>query len=252
MSALSVVVIARDEERDLPDCLRSVAGLDAEVVVLDSGSADRTRDVARGLGAKVFERPFDDYASHKQAAVERASGDWILSIDADERVSPELREEIRALLAASPDGDVGDVAGYEIPFEVRFLGRRLRFGGLGSERHLRLFRRGRGRFTGGRLHEGISVDGPVGRLRGTIGHVPYRDLGEYLEKLDRYTSLAAEKRRRAGRRFSPLHHLLPFWELFRRLVLRLGVLDGTPGIAWAGLSAFHTWIKYLKLRELER
>lgn len=251
MSALSVVIIARDEERDLPGCLDSVAGLADEVVVLDSGSTDRTRELARARGAKVFERPFDDYASHKQAAVERATGDWVLSIDADERVTPALRDEIRALLAAPPDGGAGNV-GYEIPFEVHFLGRRLRFGGLGSERHLRLFRRGRGRFTGGSLHEGVRVDGPVGRLRGPIRHLPYRDLGEYLAKLDRYTTLAAEKRRRAGRRFTPLHHLLPCWELFHRLVLRLGVLDGTPGVAWAGLSAFHTWVKYLKLRELQR
>ncbi|MBI4349788.1 MAG: glycosyltransferase family 2 protein [Elusimicrobia bacterium] len=246
MADLSVVVITKDEEHDLAACLDSVKGLAAEVVVIDNRSTDRTVELAKARGAVVRERVFDDYASQKQFALEQATRGWILSIDADERVTPELARELERLLAAGPAEDA-----FELPFEVEFMGRVLRFGGLGSERHLRLVRRGKGRFVGGGLHEGLEVDGRVGRAAGRIRHVPYRDLDEYLAKLGRYTSLAAEKRHRAGRRSSPLDHLRPCWELFARLVLKLGLLDGTPGVVYAGLSAFHTWVKYVKLRELE-
>jgi glycosyltransferase involved in cell wall biosynthesis len=242
---LSVVVITKDEERDLPDCLESVKPLDPEIVVLDSGSNDSTRRIAREYGAKVSSRLFDDFASQKQAAIEMATGDWILSLDADERLTPELAEEIAGALDGTADA-------YDIPYEVWFLGSRLRFGGLGSEHHVRLFRRGRGRFGSPRLHEGVEVSGTVGRLRSRIRHVPYRDLNEYLEKMVLYTDRAALKRYERGKRFTPLYHLLPFWEFFMRTVLKGGVLDGFPGILWAGLSSFHTWLKYAKLRELER
>lgn len=246
---LSVVMIARDEERDLPDCLNSLRALEAEIViVVDDRSSDQTKAAARRFTSHVFERTFDNYAAQKQSALERAAGEWVLSIDADERVSAELSAELLALCA---EGDNG-IAGYQIPFAVHFMGRHLRHGGLGGERHLRLFRRAAGRFVGGSLHEGIEVTGAIRRTRGAIVHRPYRDLDEYLDKMTVYTTNAARKRREAGRRFTVLHHLLPCWEFFRRTVLRLGILDGTPGIVWAGLSAFHTWVKYLKLRELER
>jgi glycosyltransferase involved in cell wall biosynthesis len=243
---LSAILITRDEALDLPGCLESLRGLADEIVVLDGGSSDSTLEIARSAGARVSHRDFDGFAAQKQAALDQADGDWVLSIDADERLSPELREEIRRVLA-SP----GPFAGYDIPFEVRFLGRRLRFGGLGSERHLRLFKREAGRFTGGVLHEGVEVRGAVGRLEGRMRHDPYRDIDDYLGKLKVYTTRAALKRREAGCRASPWNHLRPFWELFARLVLRLGFLDGRPGIVWAGLCAFHTWVKYLKLAEME-
>jgi glycosyltransferase involved in cell wall biosynthesis len=245
---LSVVIITRDEERDLPACLESVRPLAPEIVLLDSGSTDRTIEVARGYGCRVFREDFEDYASQKQSAVDKSTGEWVLSLDADERLSPALAEEIGRILPAVS----AEVAGFEIPYEVRFMGRRLRFGGLGRERHLRLFRRGAGRFEGGRLHEGVRAAGPVRRLNGRIVHVPYRDLDDYLGKLRLYAARAARKRFEAGRRFSAFHHILPFWEVFVRLFLRFGLLDGLPGIAWAGLSSFHTWIKYLMLSEMER
>lgn len=127
----------------------------------------------------------------------------------------------------------------------------MRYGGLGGETHMRLFRRDRGRFTGGALHEGIEVEGDIRPLTHVIRHRPYRDLADYLGKLDRYTTLAAKKRYEAGRRFSSWHHLILPWEFFRRTVLRLGILDGGPGIVWAALSAFHSWLKYVKLAEMK-
>ncbi|MEK9145328.1 MAG: glycosyltransferase, partial [Elusimicrobiota bacterium] len=225
---LSVILITREEALDLPDCLQSLRGLDAEIVAVDGGSTDGTVDILRRAGARVHHREFDGFAPQKQAALDLASGDWVLSIDADERLSPELRSEIDAVVSSPAGPDA-----YELPFEVHFLGRALRFGGLGSERHLRLFRRSKGRFVGGRLHEGIETEGKAGRLEGKMVHLPYRDIDDYLDKLRAYTTAAALKRRERGRRSSALHHLLPFWELFHRLVLRLGILDGTPGVAWA-------------------
>ncbi|MBI5624863.1 MAG: glycosyltransferase family 2 protein [Elusimicrobia bacterium] len=245
---LSAFIIARDEEEDLPGALESLRGLADEVVVLlAEDSADRTGDLAKGAGARVSVRKFDDFASHKNAALALATKEWALSIDADERVTPELREEaLQALRAAGPG-----LGGFEIPFAVFFMGGRLRFGGLGGERHLRLFRRRLGSFTGGALHEGVVVRGQVLGLGARMEHHPYRDLTDYLEKLDRYTSLAAAKRYQAGRRFRWWHHLVLPAEFFLRAVLRLGVLDGRPGLVWAGLSAFHSWLKYVKLAELE-
>ncbi len=143
---LSVIVITLNEETDLPACLESVKALDAEIVVVDNHSSDRTREIAENAGAKFVIRDFEGYAPQKQSALDLATGDWVLSIDADERLTPELRDEIAAL---SESANGSGPSGYEIPFRVHFMGRRLRFGGLGGERHLRLFRRASGRFVGG-------------------------------------------------------------------------------------------------------
>lgn len=246
--SLSAILIAKDEERDLPGCLESLKGLVSEVVIVVSeDTTDRTAALAEAAGAKVLRRKFDDYARQRQASLDAATGEWCLWIDPDERVTPSLSDEIRSTLSSSPSS-----AAFEIPFEVRFLGRVLRWGGLGSEMHIRLFRRSKCRFVGGALHEGLEVDGPIGLLRGKITHEPYRDIPDYLSKLDRYTTLAAQKRYAEGRRFSVVRHLILPWEFFARTVLKLGVLDGYPGVVWAGLSAFHSWLKYAKLREMER
>lgn len=250
---LSVCVIARDEERDLPGLfeslvpLRKSLGEGFECVVLDSGSSDGTVAVAERWGARTVHRPFDDFASQKQACLDLCAGDWVLSLDCDERLSPELAQTVLDVLT-----DPGAAAGYELPFEVEFLGKVLRWGGLGGETHLRLFRRDKGRFGGEHVHEGVRVDGPVGRLPHPVRHRPYADLQEYMGKFDVYTERAARARLAAGRRPCWTDALRPSWELFSRLVLKLGVLDGGPGIEWARLSAMHTRRKYERLAELAR
>lgn len=246
--SLSAILIAKDEERDLPGCLESLKGLASEIVVVVSDdTTDRTEEIARAAGAKVLRRKFDDYARQRQASLEAATGEWCLWIDPDERATPALAEEIRSVLSSASAFE-----SYDVPFEVRFLGSTLRWGGLGSESHVRLFRRAKSRFVGGGLHEGVQVDGPEGRLSGKIVHEPYKDIPDYLGKLDRYTSLAAEKRFAAGRRFHAWRHLILPWEFFSRAVLKLGVLDGRPGLVWAGLSSYHSWLKWVKVGELER
>lgn len=242
--SISAAIIAKDEAGDLAGCLASLKGVAEEVVVVvDETTTDATESIARAAGCLVTRRRFDDYARQRQAALELCTKEWALWIDCDERVT--------AALAARLAEPLGAVAAYSVAFEVRFLGRTMRHGGLGGETHVRLFRREKARFTGGQLHERLEIDGPVGRLDGQIEHVPYKDLSEYLVKMDRYTTLAAEKKYQAGERFSSWHHLILPWELTRRLLLRTAFLDGFAGVAWALLSAFHHWLKYAKLREME-
>ena len=242
---LSVVIITCNEETDLPGCLDSVRELGAEIVVVDNHSADRTLEIARRHTSNVHTRAFNGFAAQKQFAIEKATRSWMLSLDADERLTPGLAREIKALLSGAPAE-----SGYEIPFEIHYLGRRLRFGGLGSERHLRLFRKDCGRFSGD-VHEGFALAGPVGRLSGKIQHYPYRDLDEHLDKLNRYTTMAARAGLVQGRRITPFHHLLPPWVFFVRYGLRLGFLDGRAGLMQAVMAAFTTWTKYMKLAELQ-
>lgn len=246
--SLSAILIAKNEEADLPGCLQSLKGLVTEtIVVVSDDTDDRTAALAESAGAKVLRRKFDDYARQRQASLDAATGEWCLWIDPDERVTPALADEIRSTLQGSPSSSA-----FDLPFEVRFLGKTLRWGGLGSESHVRLFKRTKCRFIGGALHESLEVDGPTGALSGTVVHEPYRDISDYLSKLDRYTALAAQKRYAAGQRFTPLRHLILPWEFFARAVLKLGFLDGYPGLVWAGLSSFHSWLKYVRLKELEK
>ena len=248
VEGLSVIIIARDEERDLPGCLASIAGLSSDVVVADSGSTDRTPEIARNAGARVVFKAWEGYGLQKQFALGEARGPWVLNIDADERVTAELAGEIRAVVAA----DDKVVIGYLIPFRHFFLGRRLRFGRFSIERHLRLFRKSAASYKPAQIHEGIAVEGSIRNLRGRIDHYSYEDLTEYLEKCNRYTSMIAAERYRAGRRFHLWHHLRLPAEFVIRYVLRLGFLDGEPGLVHSALSSYYVWMKFLKLRDLER
>ncbi len=246
--SLSAILIAKNEERDLPGCLDALKGLTSQIVVVVSDdTTDKTEEIAKSYGAKTFIRAFDDYARMRQKSLDVAEGDWCLWIDPDERVTQDLADEIRKALSASPP-----FVAVDIPFSVRFLGRDMRWGGLGRESHIRLFKRDCARFTGGALHESLVVDGPVSTFKNKIIHEPYRDIPDYLSKLDRYTTLAAEKRFEEGRRFTIFHHLLLPWEFFSRAFLKLGFLDGYQGLVWAGLSSFHSWLKYVKLGRMHK
>ncbi len=246
--SLSAILIAKNEERDLPGCLDALKGLASQVVVVISDdTTDKTEEIAKSFGAKTFRRQFDDYARMRQSSLDVAEGDWCLWIDPDERVTPELAAEIRGALSENPR-----FVAVDIPFSVRFLGREMRWGGLGHESHIRLFRRTKARFTGGALHESLIVDGPVAAFKHKIVHEPYRDIPDYLSKLERYTTLAAQKRFEQGRRFTVFHHLILPWEFFSRVFLKLAFLDGYQGLVWAGLSSFHSWLKYVKLGRMQR
>lgn len=245
---LSATVIALDEEERLPDCLRSLAFCD-EVLVVDGGSRDRTVEVARAAGARVLERPFDDFARQHEFARESARGEWILSLDADERASPELQQAARAVA----DGQGGCDA-WELPFKNRFRGVWLRHGGLWPDRHVRLYRRARARHDPARpVHEKLLVDGPVGRLEAPVEHHTWGSLAQCLAKSARYAEAAAQALHAQGRSPS-LAGLLarPLWRFVRAYLLRLGFLDGAAGAVVALARAHEAWAREARLWELSR
>ncbi|HOW28572.1 MAG TPA: glycosyltransferase family 2 protein [Elusimicrobiota bacterium] len=248
MKKLSVIIITRNEENDLPACLESVRPVADEIVVVDSYSTDQTVAVARRFTDKVFQRTWDGFGPQKQFALEQASGEWILNVDADERLTPALRDELLSLKGA----DAPAHNGYEIPYEIYFLGRRLRFGGCFGEHHVRLFLKGKASYGTKSVHEGIRVTPPLGALRGRIRHESYRNFSEYLQKCNLYTELIAREKHRKGHSFASWQHLRLPWEFFIRYVLKGGFLDGQPGFIYAVLSAYYAWLKHVRLIDCER
>lgn len=248
---LTLCVITLNEEANLADCLGSVAavpGLVTETVVLDSGSTDRTREIAQSFGARFVVHPFDGHVEQKNRALDLAKTEWVLSLDADERLSPELGAEmLRALEAPSlPDA-------FSMPRCTRYLGRYVRHGDWYPDRKVRLFRRDRARWGGTNPHDRVEVDGRVGKLSGDLLHHSYRSLSDHIRQMDSFTTIAARAMRERGRR-APLFRLLlnPPAAFFRSWLFRLGFLDGFPGFAVATTGAFYVFLKYAKLRELGR
>jgi glycosyltransferase involved in cell wall biosynthesis len=247
MKKLSVVIIARNEEANLPRCLESVRWAD-EIIVGDSGSADRTVEVARDLGAKVYGYEWCGFGPAKQGAVDKAEGEWILSLDADEEVSPELASEIKAALEERTN-----IVGYYLPRRTEFLGRWMLHGGWYPDYVLRLFRKSRGAFTSSLVHEAVKVDGPTARLRNDLLHYSYPTLDRYFDKFNRYTTLAANEAFNMGQRVGLIELLLnPNAKFIKQYILKRGFLDGAKGLLLAILSSGYVSIKYAKLRELWR
>jgi glycosyltransferase involved in cell wall biosynthesis len=250
IQGLSLIIITFNEERDLKSCLDSVHGLVDEIVLVDSGSTDNTYEIARRFTPHVYQRKWNGYGEQKQHALEHARGPWILNLDADERLSPELAQEIRDLFTRSAAGGP-EAHGFDIPYRHYFLGRRLRFGGVHGEKHIRLFRKSKAAYGTNKVHEGIVVEPPVRTLKNPIDHYSYRDVPDYLAKCDWYTTLIAKDKFQKGQRFRLWHHLrLPF-EFIVRYFLKLGFLDGSAGLTYAALSSYYVWLKFLKLQDLE-
>jgi glycosyltransferase involved in cell wall biosynthesis len=245
---LSAVLIAQNEEAKLADALHSVSFCE-DVVVVDSGSSDRTREVAAGLGARVVvNAPWPGFVAQRDFAVREARHDWVLALDADERVSPPLREEILALRAGSFTH-----AGYRMPRVAFYLGRWIRGTDWYPDPQVRLFDRTRARWEGDLVHESVRVHGSVGRLRGEIEHHPYADLADHLGKIDSYTTLWARQAFAAGRRTNVVDMTGgAFWAFFRNFVLKRGFLLGSTGFIVSVLNTHYTFIKLAKLRELAR
>lgn len=257
---LSVILITKNEAHNIEDCLRSVAGLADEIVVLDSGSSDGTVEIAQRLGARVSVSPdWPGFGVQKGRALALATGDWVLSLDADERISPALAAQIRAVVTggaadttgqafATENGRGGETLGYELSRLSSFCGQWMRHGDWYPDRVLRLFRRGHGRFTEDLVHERIVVEGPVGRLAGDLLHHTMPSLDDALDKMNRYTSGRALDRVRAGRRGSlggALGHGL--WAFLRSYVIKRGFLDGRLGFVLAVYIAEGTYYRYLKM-----
>lgn len=237
-----------NEADRIGDCLASLDFCDEQLVV-DSHSTDATREVAKGCGARVIERDWPGYAAQKEFAVREAANDWVLSLDADERVSPELRAEIVALREAG----FPERGGFSMPRCSRYLGRWIRRGTWYPDRQLRLFDRRRGRWGGLDPHDRVELEGPAGRLRGEILHEPYRSLAEHLQTIDRYTTIRADELHRAGARARLADLVLrPAVRFVRFYWLRLGFLDGWRGLLLAYLAAHYVRLKYAKLYVRQR
>jgi glycosyltransferase involved in cell wall biosynthesis len=241
------VIITRNEEKRLGPCLASLTWAD-EIVVVDAESTDRTVEIARRFTDRIVVRPWPGFAAQKNFAAEQARSDWILSVDADEEVGPELRAEILGVLAGRPA-----VHGYALPRRNIFWGRWIRHGGLYPDWQVRLFRRGRGRFVERAVHESVEVAGEVGRLRAPLIHRSYESVAQFLERANRYSSLAADDLARSGGGGGLVPLLLrPLGRFATMYVLRGGFLDGTPGFLLAGLYAYYVFIRAAKVWEKTR
>jgi glycosyltransferase involved in cell wall biosynthesis len=246
---LSACIITLNEADRIDACLDSLAFCD-DVVVVDSGSTDDTRERAAARGARVLVRTFDGYRSQKDYAVAQAANDWVLCLDADERVTPALRREIEH----ERDSGFANYAGYRFPRLTEYFGAFLRHGNAYPDRVLRLFDRRRGGWRGDReIHEHASVDGPVGSLHGDLEHHAYRSLGDHLTRMDRYARMMALHMHAQGRRAHLFNMFAnPFWRFTRGYVLRAGFLDGWRGLIYALVKSNYVRQKFIKLWLLDR
>ena len=250
-ASLSVVLITHNAAEQLARILDAVSWAD-EILVVDSGSTDGTVGVAKRLGAKVVSQPhWRGFGYQKNFALSRASGDWILVLDADEVVDPQLASEIQRVIDAPQGTDT--VAGYAVQRVNYFCDVRLRFGLWRPVFLPRLFRKGRGRVSDDVVHERVIIDGLVARLEGSLHHYTSKSITDRIRKNDEYSNIIARVRYQAGRRVSLLQLLFIMPAvLFRDLVLRLGLLDGRAGIIVAVTGAFYDFSKYAKIWELQR
>lgn len=240
---LSACIISFNEADRIEACLRSVGFCD-EVILVDSHSTDGTRERAAALGARVIERDWPGYRSQKQFAVEAASHDWVLCLDADERVTRQLRTEIEGWRERGFEGH----AGWSVPRITDYFGKFLRHGNAYPDRLVRLFDRRRGRWSGREIHENTRVEGRVGRLQGHLEHYAYRSLADHQRRMQRYAELMGQALYASGKRCGFGKVLLnPQWRFLRGYVLRLGFLDGWRGLVFALVESDYVRRKYLDL-----
>ena len=242
MIPVSVVIVTKDEEKNIEDALRSAADAQ-EIVIVDSFSTDRTVEICRRYTDRVFQHAWSGYARQKQLAVDHAQGPWVLILDADERITPELREEItRAIQDTGYDG-------FSMPRRNYFLGKWIKHSGWWPDSTLRLFRKERGGLEDREVHEKVVVNGRVGQLNAPLEHYTYRTISEYVRKMEVYSSLAAKEIRKKGRPGIMSLIAKPFFTFFKMYVLRLGFLDGVHGLVLGVLYGYYTFLKYAKTWE---
>ena len=245
--SLSAVIITKDGEAVIGRCLASLRWAD-EIVVIDSGSTDRTVEICREAGAKVFHEDWQGFATQRNRGIDRASGDWILALDMDEWMPDALCREIQEVTRSA-----SNIVAYRIPRLSSYCGRFMRHGGWWPDYVSRLFRRGAARFEGGLVHDRLRPEGPVGRLRNHLLHEPFTDLSTVLDKMNSYSTWGAQRAHAEGSQAGLARALFhAAWTFFRTYVLRAGFLDGREGFMLAVSNAEGTYYKYLKLMLLGR
>jgi glycosyltransferase involved in cell wall biosynthesis len=246
MEKVSVAIITQNESSSIRQCLEGVRWAD-EIIVVDNDSTDDTQEICRSFGARVFNEEWKGFARQKNSAIEKTRNEWVLSLDADERIPPELGREIETILTGTPWFE-----GYRIARRNYFLGRWIRRCGWYPDHNLRLFRKSKGRFEERAVHEKVVVEGRVGTLKNPLEHHTYRSLSDFMKRLERYSGLAALEMRREGRSFRLRDILLrPPLTFFQMYILRAGFLEGYDGFLLSVLYSFYTVLKYSKLKELQ-
>jgi glycosyltransferase involved in cell wall biosynthesis len=244
---LSAVLITRNEEARLPAALESVRFAD-ELIVVDAQSTDGTQDVARRYTDRVVVREWAGFVDQKNYAVSLAANDWVLSIDADERVTPELQRAVQSVLAKEPNA-----RGYRVRRRSFYLGTWIKTTDWYPDYQLRLFDRRRGRWNGRHVHESVAVDGPVQPLDADLEHYPYRNVSDHLARIDTYTTLAARQMADAGRRASIVNLVAdPAAAFLRNYLLKGGIRQGAIGLTVSMLNSYYVFLKFAKLLELQR
>jgi glycosyltransferase involved in cell wall biosynthesis len=242
---ITATIITLNEERHIARAIESLRCCE-EILVLDSGSADRTVELAEKLGARVLESPWRGYAGQKNWAAERATYDWILSLDADEALSEALEGEIWNLKKNGPKFDA-----YTMPRMAQYLGRWILHSGWYPDRKIRLYNRQQGKWIGDFVHESVQVRGRVGHLESNLLHFTCDSLSEHLRTMDRYTTLAAEELVSRKTPLSWSHLILdPFWTFVKTYFFQRGFLDGIEGLTIAYMAGFYTFLKYAKARNM--
>ncbi|MBI3934743.1 MAG: glycosyltransferase family 2 protein [Acidobacteria bacterium] len=246
---ISAVIITLNEERNLERALTSLAAVADEVVVVDSGSTDSTREIAERAGARFITHAWEGYAAQKNFAAAQARHNWVLSLDADEALSPELAAEIERLKQSDP----GDAAGFTMPRLALFRGRWIRHSGWYPDPKLRLYDRRRGRWSGRYVHEHVEANGPVRELSGDLLHFPCDSRQEQLRSVDHYTTLAARQsfENREGQILLKLL-TFPVWKFVESYFLRRGFLDGSAGYVISKMAGYYVCQKYEKLWRMTR
>jgi glycosyltransferase involved in cell wall biosynthesis len=246
MKKISVAIITKNEEQNIRECLESVRWAD-EIVVVDNGSTDQTRQICQEFQARVYLEEWKGFPRQKNSAIEKTRNEWVFSLDADERVTPDLRQEIASTLENDPSMD-----GYYIARKNYFLGHWIKQCGWYPDYNLRLFRKSRGRFLEREVHERVEIQGKVGYLKNPMEHRTYRSLSDFWERLDRYSGLAAQEMFRGEKRYRFIdlffHPPCAFLQMY---FIRLGFMEGYLGFLLSILYSFYTFAKYSKLKELQ-
>jgi glycosyltransferase involved in cell wall biosynthesis len=244
---VAATIITLNEAANLAAALESVRWAD-EIIVVDAESTDETVEIARRYTDRVIVRPWPGYVGQKNFAAAQAAHDWIFSLDADERVTPGLAEEVKATVAAGPT-----CAGYRVPRVSHYLGRWIRSTDWYPDYQLRLYDRRRAKWAGRYVHESVKPEGEVGRLHAELQHYPYRDVSHHLRTIDRYSTLAARQMFEDGRRTGPFRMVLHADAAFlRNYLLRGGFRAGTAGLVVSMLNAYYVMLKFVKLWEMEK
>jgi glycosyltransferase involved in cell wall biosynthesis len=244
MIPVSVAIVTKDEEKNIRDALQSIRNV-AEIVIVDAFSVDRTLDICREYTEKIYQAEWKGYAKQKQMAIEHAKGPWVFILDSDERFTESLREEITHMVKND-----GVYSGFYVPRKNFFLGKWIRHGGWWPDYTLRFFLKDKAFMENRKVHENVIVKGKVGHLKNPLEHYTYRNISDYIKKMENYSTLSAEELKEKGVRPGIIKMVLhPLFTFLKMFFLRRGFMDGVHGLILAILYGYYTFIKYLKLWE---